>query len=229
LGGKSPVIVFPDADLSVAVPGAARAIFGNSGQVCAAGSRLFAHKRVFERMVEGVAQEAGKIRIGHGLNEGTQMGPLVSQEQLDRVSGYLAQGRADGATVVTGGARVGNEGYFIAPTVLTGTRPEMSVVREEIFGPVLCAMSFDDDDLDRIAKEANDTIYGLAGSIWTRDLGTAHKMARRIRAGTVGVNMHGSLDPALPFGGYKQSGWGREKGREVLELYTELKSVVMAL
>ncbi len=223
------LIVFPDADLSVAVPGAARAIFNNSGQVCAAGSRLFAHKRVFERMVEGIAQEAGKIRLGHGLSEGTQMGPLVSQDQLDRVSGFLAQGRADGATVVTGGARVGNEGYFIAPTILTDTRPEMSVVRDEIFGPVLCAMSFDDDDLDRIAKEANDTIYGLAGSVWTRDLGTAHKMARRIRAGTIGVNMHGSLDPALPFGGYKQSGWGREKGREVLELYTELKSVVMAL
>jgi phenylacetaldehyde dehydrogenase len=130
---------------------------------------------------------------------------------------------------VTGGKRIGNEGYFVAPTVLTNTRPDMSVVREEIFGPVLCAMSFDDDDLDRIAKDANDTIYGLAGSVWTRDLGTAHKMVRRIRAGTIGVNMHGSLDPAMPFGGFKQSGWGREKGREVLELYTEVKSVVMAL
>jgi phenylacetaldehyde dehydrogenase len=229
LGGKSPVIIFPDADLSVAVPGAARAIFNNSGQVCAAGSRLFAHKKVFDRMVDGIAQEAGKIRIGHGLSEGAQMGPLVSQDQLDRVTGYLHQGRADGATVVTGGNRVGNEGYFVAPSILTGTKPEMSVVREEIFGPVLCAMSFDDEDLDRIAKDANDTIYGLAGSIWTRDLGTAHKMVRRIRAGTIGVNTHGSLDPAMPFGGYKQSGWGREKGREVLDLYTEVKSVVMAL
>jgi phenylacetaldehyde dehydrogenase len=229
LGGKSPVIVFPDADLSVTVPGAARAIFSNTGQVCAAGSRLFAHKNVFDRMVEGIAQEAGKIRIGHGLADGTQMGPLVSQEQLDRVTGYLHQGRSDGATVVTGGNRVGNEGYFVAPTVLTGTRPDMSVVREEIFGPVLCAMSFDDDDLDRIAKDANDTIYGLAGSVWTRDLGTAHKMVRRIRAGTIGVNMHGLLDPSMPFGGFKQSGWGREKGREVLDLYTEVKTVVMAL
>ncbi|HUB95141.1 MAG TPA: aldehyde dehydrogenase family protein [Stellaceae bacterium] len=229
LGGKSPVIVFPDADLSVTVPGAARAIFNNTGQVCAAGSRLFAHKRVFEQMVDGIAQEAGKIRVGHGLAEGTQMGPLVSQEQLDRVTGYLHQGRTDGVKVVTGGNRVGNEGYFVAPTVLTGTRPDMSVVREEIFGPVLCAMSFDDDDLDRIAKDANDTIYGLAGSVWTRDLSTAHKMVRRIRAGTIGVNMHGLLDPALPFGGFKQSGWGREKGKEVLELYTEVKTVVMAL
>jgi len=124
---------------------------------------------------------------------------------------------------------IGNEGYFVAPTMLTNTRPDMSVVSEEIFGPVLCAMTFDDDDLDRIAKEANDTIYGLAGSVRTRDLSAAHKMVRRLRAGTIGVNTHGSLDPAMPFGGFKQSGWGREKGREVLELYTEVKSVVMAL
>ena len=229
LGGKSPVIVFPDADLDIAVPGAARAIFNNSGQVCAAGSRLYAHKRVFDRLIEGVAQEAGKLRIGHGLNPETQMGPLVSQEQLDRVSGYVAQGRSDGAKIITGGARIGSEGYFMAPTILTETQPSMSVVREEIFGPVLCAMSFDDDDLDRIASEANRTVYGLAASIWTRDLSTAHKMARRLKAGSVGVNMHGTLDPAMPFGGYKQSGWGREKGREVLDLYTEVKSVVMAL
>jgi len=229
LGGKSPVIVFPDADLDIAVPGAARAIFNNSGQVCAAGSRLYAHKRVFDRLIEGVAQEAGKLRIGHGLNPDTQMGPLVSQDQLDRVSGYIAQGRQDGATVVIGGDRVGNEGYFIAPTILTNTRQDMSVVREEIFGPVLCAMAFDDDDLERIASEANRTTYGLAASIWTRNLGTAHKMAQRIRAGSVGVNMHGTLDAAMPFGGFKQSGWGREKGREVLELYTETKAVVMSL
>jgi phenylacetaldehyde dehydrogenase len=229
LGGKSPVIVFPDADLSVAVPGASSAIFRNSGQVCAAGSRLFAHRKVFDSLVDGIVQEAGRIRVGHGLSEGTQMGPLVSQDQLDRVTGFLDQGRADGATVVAGGTRIGNEGYFVAPTVLTNTRPEMSVRREEIFGPVPCATSFDDDDLDRIAAEANDTIYGLAGSIWTRDLATAHKMVRRIRAGSIGVNMHGSLDPALPFDGYKQSGWGREKGRDVLELYTEVKTVVMSL
>jgi phenylacetaldehyde dehydrogenase len=229
LGGKSPVIVFPDADLGIAVTGAARAIFNNSGQVCAAGSRLYAHASVFERLVDGIAQEAGKLKIGHGLDPATQMGPLVSQEQLDRVSGYVAQGRHDGARVVTGGARVGSEGYFMAPTILADTQPGMSVVREEIFGPVLCAMTFADDDLDRIAAEANRTSYGLAASIWTRDLGVAHKMARRIKAGSVGINMHGTLDPSMPFGGYKQSGWGREKGREVLDLYTEIKSVVMAL
>ena len=229
LGGKSPVIIFPDADLSVAASGAAKAIFTNSGQVCAAGSRLYAHKKLFDKIVEGIAQEAKKIRVGHALSEGTQMGPLVSKEQLERVSGYLEQGESDGARVVAGGNRIGNEGYFIEPTILTNTRPEMSVVREEIFGPVLCAMTFDDDDLDRIAKEANRTTYGLAGSVWTRDLSIAHQMVRKIKAGMVGVNMHGSIDPALPFGGFRQSGWGREKGRDVLELYTEVKSVVMAL
>ena len=229
LGGKSPVIIFPDADVDVTVPGAARAIFTNSGQVCAAGSRLYAHKRVFDRIIAGVAQEAKKIRVGHALSDGTQMGPLVSKDQLERVSGYVEQGENDGATVVTGGGRIGNEGYFIEPTILTDTRPEMSVMREEIFGPVLCAMRFDDDDLDEIAKEANRTMYGLAGSVWTRDLSIAHQMVRKIRAGTVGVNVHSSIDPALPFGGFKQSGWGREKGRDVIDLYTEVKSVVMAL
>jgi phenylacetaldehyde dehydrogenase len=229
LGGKSPVIVFPDADLNVAVPGAAHAIFANSGQVCAAGSRLYAHRRVFDNVVAGVAEAAKKIRVGHALSEGTQMGPLVSKEQLERVSAYIDQGEGDGATIVTGGDRIGEDGYFIQPTILTDTRPEMSVVREEIFGPVLCAMRFDDDGLDHIAKEANRTTYGLAGSVWTRDLSIAHQMVRKIRAGTIGVNMHGSIDPALPFGGFRQSGWGREKGREVLDLYTEVKSVVMAL
>jgi phenylacetaldehyde dehydrogenase len=229
LGGKSPVIVFPDADMSRAVPGAAQAIFANSGQVCTAGSRLYAHKSVFDKMVEGVAAEARKIRVGHGLQEGTQMGPVISETQLHRVTGYIEQGRAAGATVAAGGARLGGEGYFIAPTILTGTTADMSVVKEEIFGPVVCAMRFDDDDIERIARQANDTIFGLAGSVWTRDLSTAHKMVRRIRAGRIGVNIHGSVDAALPTGGFKQSGWGRERGREGLNLYTEVKSVIMAL
>jgi phenylacetaldehyde dehydrogenase len=145
------------------------------------------------------------------------------------VSGYVEQGESDGATVVTGGNRIGDQGYFIEPTILTDLKPDMSVMREEIFGPVLCATRFDDDDLDRIATEANRTTYGLAGSVWTRDLSIAHRMVRKIRAGSIGVNMHTSIDPALPFGGFKQSGWGREKGGEVLDLYTEIKSVVMAL
>jgi phenylacetaldehyde dehydrogenase len=229
LGGKSPVIVFPDADMSVAIPGAAQAIFANSGQVCSAGSRLFVHKKAFDRMIEGLTQEAGKIRVGHGLTDGTQMGPVISQVQLERITGYIDQGKAAGATVAAGGARVGNEGYFIAPTILTDTKPDMSVMQEEIFGPVLCAVSFDDDDLERIAKQANDSIYGLAGSIWTRDLSTAHKMMRRIRAGRIGINVHGSVDAAIPTGGFKQSGWGREKGHEGLHLYTEVKSVIMSL
>jgi phenylacetaldehyde dehydrogenase len=229
LGGKSPVVIFPDADMSVTGPGAARAIFTNSGQVCAAGSRLYAHTRVFDKVVAAVAEEARKIRVGPALGDGTQMGPLVSKEQLERVSGYVEQGENDGATVVTGGNRIGDQGYFIEPTILTDLKPDMSVMREEIFGPVLCATRFDDDDLDRIAAEANRTTYGLAGSVWTRDLSIAHRMVRKIRAGSIGVNMHTSIDPALPFGGFKQSGWGREKGSEVLDLYTEVKSVVMAL
>jgi phenylacetaldehyde dehydrogenase len=180
-------------------------------------------------MIEGLAQEAGKIRVGHGLTEGTQMGPVISQVQLERITGYIDQGKAAGATVASGGKRIGKEGYFMAPTILTDTKPGMSVVQEEIFGPVLCAITFDDDDLDLIAKQANDSIYGLAGSIWTRDLSTAHKMMRRIRAGRIGINVHGSVDAALPTGGFKQSGWGREKGHEGLNLYTELKSVIISL
>ena len=229
LGGKSPAIVFPDADMDVAIRGTANAIFFNMGQCCTAGSRLFAHKRVFDKLMDGIAAEAGKIRIGPGLDPETQMGPLVSEEQFTRVTGFLESGRKEGARVVTGGERVGNAGYFVAPTVLTNTRPEMSVVRNEIFGPVVCAMPFDDDDLDRIAKEANNTNYGLAASVWTRDLGIAHKLARRIRAGSVWINTHNFGDVALPFGGYKESGWGREMGKEVLELYTETKAVAAAL
>ena len=229
LGGKSPAIVFPDADMDVAIRGTASAIFFKMGQCCTAGSRLYAHKQVFDQLMEGVAAEAGKIRVGLGLDPETQMGPLVSEEQFSRVTGFLESGRKEGARVVTGGERVGNAGYFVAPTVLTETRPEMAVVRNEIFGPVVCAMPFDDDDLDRIAREANNTNYGLAASIWTRDLGVAHKLARRIRAGTVWVNTHNFGDVALPFGGYKESGWGREMGKEVLELYTETKAVPAAL
>lgn len=229
LGGKSPAIVLPDADLSVAIPGTAQGIFANSGQVCTAGSRLYAHRKVFDRVVEGIADYAGKIKLGHGLDEGTEMGPVISRVQLERIEGYIAQGKRDGADVAAGGNRLGQEGWFLPPTILTNTTPQMSVVREEIFGPVLCAMSFDDDDLDRIAAEANDTVFGLAGSIWTQNISAAHKLARKIRAGRIGINIHGSVDAAVPTGGFKQSGWGRERGREGLELYTEVKSVIVAL
>ena len=229
LGGKSPVIVFPDADLDVTVPGTASGIFFNSGQCCTAGSRMMVHKKIFDKVMAGLADQAGKVKIGPGLDPASEIGPLVSQEQFDRVTGYLDAGRRDGAEVVAGGARWGNEGYFVQPTVFAHTNPNLSIVREEIFGPVLCAMPFDDDDLGRIAEEANATPYGLGASIWTRDIGIAHKLARKIKAGTVWINAHLPNDVALPFGGYKQSGWGREMGKEAIELYTEVKAVAANL
>jgi phenylacetaldehyde dehydrogenase len=230
LGGKSPVVVLPDADLDRAIPGVTAAMFRNSGQVCVAGSRLYAHADIFDLLMEGVADQAGKIRIGPGLDPDTEMGPLVSREQYDRVSGYLHQGRSEGAVVLMGGGSPRpTPGYYIEPTLLTDTTPEMSVVREEIFGPVGCAMRFEDDDLDRIAREANRTRYGLAASIWTRDVSLVHKMARRIKAGAIYVNAHVMGDSAIPFGGYKESGWGREGGMEGVLEYTELKSVSVAL
>jgi len=228
LGGKSPVVVFPDADMKNAIEGASRSIFFNTGQVCAAGSRLFAHQKVFDELVEGIAANAKKIKVGPGVNADTDMGPVVSLEQLEKVTAYMKAGEKAGATVKTGGGRIGNEGYFVAPTVLTGTTPDMSVRREEIFGPVLCAMSFSDEDLDKIAAEANDTDYGLAAQIFTRDLAVAHKMARKIKAGSIRIN-GGTLDNNVPFGGYKQSGWGRENGREGVETFTEIKAVTIAL
>jgi phenylacetaldehyde dehydrogenase len=229
LGGKSPAIILPDADLDRAIAGAANAIFFNHGQCCCAGSRLYAHKDVYDRVVGGVAEIAGKIKVGPGLDPATEMGPLVSDEQFARVTGYIEHGRESGAKVAVGGTRVGNLGYFVAPTVLENTTPDMKVHREEIFGPVVCAQPFDDDDLDRIAQQANDTVYGLAASVWTRDGGTAHKLASRIRSGTVWINCHNVFDASLPFGGYKQSGWGREMGQEVFHNYTEIKAVTAAL
>ncbi len=229
LGGKSPAIVFPDADLSVAIPGTASGIFFNMGQCCTAGSRLFVHERIFDKMMQGLSDEAAKIKIGAGLDPETRMGPLVSDEQFRRVTGYLESGRHEGAEVVTGGKRHGNKGYFVEPTVLTKTTPEMKVVREEIFGPVVCAMPYNDEDLERIARQGNATEYGLAASIWTRDIGVAHKLARKLKAGSVWINVHNFNDVALPFGGYKQSGWGREMGFEAIELYTEVKAVAALL
>jgi len=227
LGGKSPNIVFQDADMNAAVAGSAAAIFFNQGQVCSAGSRLFVQKGIFDRVVQGVSDAASKIKVGPGMNKDTEMGPLVSEEQFKRVTGYLEKGKAEGAEAVVGGNRKGDRGYFVEPTVLVNTNPNMSVVREEIFGPVVTAMPF--DDIDEIAKEANDTNYGLAAGIWTNDLSKAHKLAARLRAGSIWINCYNVFDASLPFGGYKESGWGREMGAEALSLYLETKAVTVNL
>src|SRR6202044_1883476 len=226
LGGKSPNIVFDDAEAN-AVEGAANAIFFNHGQCCVAGSRLFVQQDRFDEVVNGVAEIAKGIKLGPGMEAGTQMGPLVSDEQFRRVTGYLDSGREDGATTLAGGGRFGDRGYFVEPTVLTNTRPDMKVVREEIFGPVVVAAPF--SDLDEIAAAANDSEYGLGAGIWTRDISKAHALAKKLRAGTVWINCYNVFDASLPFGGYKQSGWGREMGHEVLEAYTEVKAVTAQL
>ena len=227
LGGKSPNVILDDADLDSAIPGAASAIFFNHGQCCCAGSRLYVEKKVFDKVVDGVAQSAEKIRVKPGFDPDCDMGPLVSEEQLKRVCGYLESGAKEGAKAVTGGSRLGDQGYFVKPTVLVDTTENMKVVQEEIFGPVVTAIPF--SDANEIVPKANDTVYGLAAGVWSRDIKKAHKLASKLRAGTVWINCYNVFDPALPFGGYKQSGWGREMGHEVLEHYTEVKSVCAAL
>ena len=225
LGGKSPNIVLADADLDSAISGAANAIFFNHGQCCCAGSRLYVQKQIFDQVVDGVTKQAKNIKVADGFNPESQMGPLVSEEQLNRVLGFLESGKSDGVKTVVGGNRIGDHGYFVEPTVLTGARSGMKVVDEEIFGPVVCAIPF--DELDEVATQMNQTNYGLAGAIWTKDISKAHRFARAMKAGTVWINCYNIFDAALPFGGYKQSGWGREMGREALELYTEVKSVCL--
>lgn len=223
LGGKSPAIVLPDADLELTIPGVANAIFFNSGQVCVAGSRLYVHEKIFDRVLEGVVAYARGIRLGHGLDPATQMGPVVSRKQADRIAGYIASGKQEGASVLAGGGQTGPAGTFIEPTVLVDVQPHMKVVREEIFGPVVVATRV--GSVEEAAVLANDTEYGLAASVWTQDLSAAHRMAAAIRAGTVWINCHSMYDASLPIGGVKQSGWGRDSGHQAINNYLETKTV----
>ena len=226
LGGKSPVIMLDDVGMEMAIGGAAGAIFFNQGQVCTAGSRLYVHKSKFDKVVDGLADVASKMPIGSGLDPATAINPLVSEVQQKRVSRYVEGGLKAGAKALTGGGPVDSAGFFFKPTVLVGVKPDMEVVREEIFGPVVVAQPF--DDLDEVIRQANDTVYGLGASVWSNDLGKVMKVTAKLRAGTVWVNTHNMIDPNMPFGGFKQSGYGREMGRAALDLYTETKSLCIA-
>ena len=227
LGGKTPNIIMPDADLAKAIPASAMGIFYNSGQTCTAPSRLYVHEDIREEVIAGISAVGKSLKIGPGLDLESQMGPLVSQRQFDRVTAYIKAGESEGARVASGGQRHGNTGYFLEPTVIVDTTNKMKVVREEIFGPVLVTQSF--RSREEALALANDNDYGLAAVLWTQDLSNAHSMARRFKAGIVGINTPMGADWDVPLGGYKQSGLGRENGRDGLELYLQTKSVFTAL
>lgn len=230
LGGKSPNIIFPDADFSKAIPGALLGIFFNQGQVCCAGSRLFVHKKVYDKVLADMSSYASKLKQGPGLDESTEIGPLVSDEQFQRVSCYLNKGKEEGANPVIGGQPLDRSGYFVPPTIFSDVRDEMMIAREEIFGPVVAALPFDDEDqVANVIRRANDSEYGLAAGVWTKDIRKAHRVAHAVEAGTVWVNCYNAFDAAVPFGGYKQSGYGRENGSYALELYTQVKAIWMNL
>ena len=230
LGGKSPSIVFADADLELAAQGVAGAIFFNHGQCCAAGSRLLVHKNIYEDLVGRVSELAKNIKVGPGMCLDTEMGPLISREQQERVMSYIRSGKEQGAKTCTGGNIPGGlmqSGCYVEPTVFDNVNPDMKIVAEEIFGPVLVAAPF--EDLDSVIAQGNDTVYGLAASVWTQDINKAHKVAKGLKAGTVWVNCHNIFDAAAPFGGYKQSGFGRDMGIHALESYTQIKNVIIQI
>ena len=225
LGGKSPNIIFPDADLKWAVRGALTAIYFNSGQICTAGSRLFVHKSIYDETMSKLIEGASAMRVGAGSDPATEVGPVISEEQLARVTGYVESGRREGAVARTGGERASGElsdGYFLPPTVLDQVSDEMTVAREEIFGPVVVALPF--EDVEEVAKRANQSIYGLAAGVWTNDIKKAHKMVSLLKSGVIWVNTYNQFDAAAPFGGYRQSGYGREMGHAVLDAYTQIKT-----
>jgi phenylacetaldehyde dehydrogenase len=227
LGGKSPVFVFDDADLNKAIPGATFGVFANSGQACVAGSRIFVHRKIFDRFVEGIAKAANALKVGDSLDERSDLGPLISPKQLDRVLTFIREGVSDGVEVVTGGRQLDRPGNFVTPTVLTRTRTDMRLFREEIFGPVASVVPFEDED--EALKIANDTSYGLASAIWTQNISRAHRLAKKIEAGTVWINCQLAMDEAVPFGGYKQSGLGSERALGGIESYFRQKSVFAQL